>query len=515
MKWLFGLVIAGLVLVARAQSLDDQYVQIFNLIQEGDTLRATAPGQALAKYVEAQTALQRFQKGNPDWNTKLVEFRLLDLANKIAALSASAPAPTAAESAKKPAPVAANPTTLAQPTPQADLENQVNRLTEQVRQLQANNVILETKLKEAFAVQPAESDPRELVRAQDKIKALEKENELLKVTVDSQKSKPVPTQIPPALDQAEKARLEKQALESSLRQANAQASPNVSAAQQNVVAESARVKQLENERSELQKKLDKANKELAGRKAKAPSSRNQELDDQLLVAHARIEALETKAVPYSAEELVLLKAPEPKLAVPPANSGKKSVKELPPGSVSLVAEAQRSFAAKQYDKAEASYQQVLKQDENNVPALANLAAIQVEAQHLDAAEKNIKKALAHDPDDAYSLYVLGLVKFRQAKYDDALDTFSRCAKLDPQNPELQNYLGLALSEKGMRGPAEAALRKAIQLQPGYGSAHYNLAIVYLNQKPPAVELARWHYQKAVAAGHEHNPDLEKKFASAP
>src|SRR5262249_23116921 len=230
--------------------------------------------------------------------------------------------------------------------------------------------------------------------------------------------------------------------------------------------ESARIKKLESERDDLQKRLDKATKELAGRKGKTPPARNQDLEDQLLVARARIEALETCATPYSDEEMAMFKRPDARLAVPPTVSGKKSVKELPPGSAALVAEAQTYFAAKQYDQAEGAYLQILKKDENNVPALANLAAIQIEAQHLDAADKNITKAVSLAPEDPYSLYVKGLVKLRQSKYDDALDALSLCAKLDPQNPEVQNYLGLAMSEKGMRVPAEAALRKAIQLQPG-------------------------------------------------
>jgi Tfp pilus assembly protein PilF len=63
----------------------------------------------------------------------------------------------------------------------------------------------------------------------------------------------------------------------------------------------------------------------------------------------------------------------------------------------------------------------------------------------------------------------------------------------------------------MRVPAETALRKAVQLQPGYADAQYNLAVVYATQQPPATELARWHYQKALAVGHPRNPDLEKRF----
>jgi cytochrome c-type biogenesis protein CcmH/NrfG len=69
----------------------------------------------------------------------------------------------------------------------------------------------------------------------------------------------------------------------------------------------------------------------------------------------------------------------------------------------------------------------------------------VEAEHFDKAEANVKQALAVDAEDAYCLYVLGILRFRQGKYDEALDALSHSAKIDPQNPEVQNYLGLALS----------------------------------------------------------------------
>ena len=113
---------------------------------------------------------------------------------------------------------------------------------------------------------------------------------------------------------------------------------------------------------------------------------------------------------------------------------------------------------------------------------------------------------------AVTLTVLGRVQFAEAKYDEALDTLSRAAKLDPQNPDIENYLGVTLAQKGLRAQAETALRRAVQLDPNYGAAHNNLAVIYLTQQPPMVELARWHYEKALAAGQPHNPALEKMLA---
>ena len=109
----------------------------------------------------------------------------------------------------------------------------------------------------------------------------------------------------------------------------------------------------------------------------------------------------------------------------------------------------------------------------------------------------------------YSLFILGYLKLQQEKYDEALDPLSRAVKANPSSAEIQNCLGVTLSHQGLRGPAETAFRKAIQIDPTYGNAHNNLAVMYAGQTPPLVELARWHYQKALAAGQPKNPDLEK------
>src|SRR5436309_9198445 len=117
MKCLGAVVLTSLLLSflpAYAQGPDDQYVQIYNLIQEADGMEAKAQSnQALAKYLEAQTALRRFQKGYPDWNSQVVKFRLGYLEDKVAARPAKTTEPAGAVGAGsvatpgKSAPVAA------------------------------------------------------------------------------------------------------------------------------------------------------------------------------------------------------------------------------------------------------------------------------------------------------------------------------------------------------------------------------------------------------------------------
>ena len=83
-----------LLAVARVQAEgpDDQYVLVYNLIQEGDVLNSTGePRRALEKYLEAQQGLEKFRKGYPEWNPKVVNFRQTYVAAKIATLRASLP----------------------------------------------------------------------------------------------------------------------------------------------------------------------------------------------------------------------------------------------------------------------------------------------------------------------------------------------------------------------------------------------------------------------------------------
>jgi tetratricopeptide (TPR) repeat protein len=269
----------------------------------------------------------------------------------------------------------------------------------------------------------------------------------------------------------------------------------------------ARIRALTQERDNLLAKLGAANKELYGSRKQGAAARISELTDEVSTLRARLAVADAQPIPYTPEELALFKPPAPQLA--DRSARKKSIRELPGGTAQLVAEAQNYFSARQYDKAEDDYQKILQHDQNNGLVLANLATIEMEQGKLAEAEKHIKQAVAQSPNDAYNLSILGYLKFRQEKYDDALDALSRAAKLDPRNPEIENYLGVTLGHKGLRAQAETALRKAIQLDPNYGSAHNNLAVVYISQQPPRLELARWHYQKALDLGQPHNPELEQ------
>jgi tetratricopeptide (TPR) repeat protein len=458
-------------------------------------------------------------------------------------------------------------------------------LQAQLQSVQAENQTLQAKLKEALSTQPAVIDSGELVKAQEQIRSLMKENDLLQASAALGRStneiSGLRRQLADALDHytAEHSRAEKLVDENSalqrdlkstggqdsnaldllrsendrlktqlaalqsaasdaaaagelaarLKAANTQISSLQSAvtvatlekgALENKVRQlsaeladlratnfEGRIHDLTEQRNELAKQLADA-----GRKTPRKGAELQlaALTNEMLTLRARLAVDEAKAVPYTDDELALFRENPPQPNPNPVPQ--HSIHELPGGSAELVASAQRHFSNHEFDAAEADYQKILERDQNNGLVLANLATIELQENKLADAEKHITAALAQTPDDAYNLSTLGYLKFRQEKYDDALDVLSRAAKIDPNNPEIQNYLGVTLSHKGLRIQAETALRKAIQINPTYAPAHNNLAVVYLNQTPPMPMLARWHYEKAIAAGQPRNPDLEKLLA---
>src|SRR5208283_5519831 len=136
-------------------------------------------------------------------------------------------------------------------------------------------------------------DPRELAKAEQRIKALQKENNLLSVSLEQAKAgKPA---VPPP-------------------------SPAPARA---ASADAERLKQAEWQRDELAKKLEAANKALAARK----SSSRAETQNEINNLRAKLETLEAQKAPYTAEELALFKPSEATLA--PTNIVRKPVREIP------------------------------------------------------------------------------------------------------------------------------------------------------------------------------------------
>lgn len=564
----------GLLPAVHAQAdADEKYIAIYGVVQQAESLADTGgPKEALSSLLDAQAQLQQFQRIYPDWNPAIINYRLSDLSSRITTVKArlaalapkqtveTAPASPAAQNAR----LSAEEQNLRAQLQSVQAENdtlqaklkealssqpavidsgELARVQEQLRELMKENdlmkansamdrdtnrvSVLRQQLADALTKYSAEQtraqklieenaalqrDLKRVALDASAVDLLRSQNDRLKSQLAALRSaandataagelagklKAANTQISSLQSKVTAVTQEKGALESKVKQLSAEVESLRAANYEG------RIRDLTDQRDELAKELANTGKN----PRKGADAQMAALADEMQTLRARLAVAEAKPVPYTVEELALFRA-----STPQPVQDRHSVHELPSGTAELVASAERHFSNHEFDAAEADYRKILERDQNNGLVLANLATIELQENKLADAEKHIAAALVQSPDDAYNLSTLGYLKFREEKYDDALDALSRAAKADPNNPEIQNYLGVTLSHKGLRVQAETALRKAIQLNPQYAPAHNNLAVVYLNQSPPLPLLARWHYQKAVAAGQPRNPDLERLLA---
>lgn len=86
-----------------ADTADDEYLRIYDLIQKADALSSNAPpATAVAKYREVYGLLLAFQRANPQWNSRLVATRLQYLAARVHDLAQPVPAPEEPKAAARP-----------------------------------------------------------------------------------------------------------------------------------------------------------------------------------------------------------------------------------------------------------------------------------------------------------------------------------------------------------------------------------------------------------------------------
>jgi len=68
---------------------------------------------------------------------------------------------------------------------------------------------------------------------------------------------------------------------------------------------------------------------------------------------------------------------------------------------------------------------------------------------------------------------------QEGKATQALGELLKAAELDPDDPQIQNVLGVVYLEKGMAAQAAEHFRKALSLDPKYIEVRNNLGIAYL------------------------------------
>ncbi|KPA16434.1 conserved hypothetical protein, secreted [Candidatus Magnetomorum sp. HK-1] len=114
----------------------------------------------------------------------------------------------------------------------------------------------------------------------------------------------------------------------------------------------------------------------------------------------------------------------------------------------------------------------------------------LEKRQLKEALKQVDTFLGTNQKQPEALFLRGLILFESGRIDESIDVFKLLTQEYPLKPELYNNLAVSYAVKGDYYHARDALKKAIEIYPGYTKAHENLGDIYMN-------IARQSYEKAL------------------
>lgn len=152
-----------------------------------------------------------------------------------------------------------------------------------------------------------------------------------------------------------------------------------------------------------------------------------------------------------------------------------------------------------YAEAEVNWQQVLKNDPNDVVARRNLGISLSEQKKLDEGLKEFDQVIQLKPNSAEAYFSKGLKLYYQQKpkeLEQAIANFRETIKNDPNNNDMAHYyLGNALSDQNKLDEAIKEYEKAINIDRNYSRAYNNKGVAL--QKKKNFKDAITAYEKAI------------------
>jgi len=136
-----------------------------------------------------------------------------------------------------------------------------------------------------------------------------------------------------------------------------------------------------------------------------------------------------------------------------------------------------------WDQARKEYQQILEMD-SHMPGIhfkmgrLFLSEPNPPSDAADQAKKEFTQELEVDPSNAGAEYVLGELAGQSQQWEEAIQHFSRAARLDSGFGDAFLGWGSALISVKKFPEAVRPLESAVKLEPENPAAHYNLAIAY-------------------------------------
>lgn len=142
-----------------------------------------------------------------------------------------------------------------------------------------------------------------------------------------------------------------------------------------------------------------------------------------------------------------------------------------------------------------SFEEALARTPQSVPILLKLGNVLIETQQWPRAEAVLRRATVAAPTDPLAWGLLGWTLWQQNKPAEGRIALEKALKLDPDVPELHNYLGGLLAAAGDAAGAEREFREAVRISPGIAEWRANLGGLLASKGQ--IPEARWNFEQSI------------------
>jgi Flp pilus assembly protein TadD len=133
----------------------------------------------------------------------------------------------------------------------------------------------------------------------------------------------------------------------------------------------------------------------------------------------------------------------------------------------------------------------------------------ISEQRRQATQVDANRALVLEPDSVDAMFALAVVQLHQGSFTDAEALMRRAIARTPNDAELRQALGTALSGEGRDAEALAVRQENLRLFPRNPFAPYDLALSFERTSPPDLEAAFEKFNESIALHRTTSTVLHK------
>ncbi|MBN2302078.1 MAG: tetratricopeptide repeat protein [Lentisphaerae bacterium] len=182
--------------------------------------------------------------------------------------------------------------------------------------------------------------------------------------------------------------------------------------------------------------------------------------------------------------------------------------------VSRRAEAVRLLQAGANDAAIRAFSQLVRRDFGNAEDYCNLGIANWRAGHIEPAVSAFKTAAELNSSDSAPLEFLAAIHIEQQKWDTARAMLNEAKKRSPMSPRIPATMALLEYRAGNVDAAQNFLEESLDLNPDYGPALYNMALLYRDEHNDEIKAAEYFRMYLEITDDKHHSLRAQAFLGA-